>query len=820
MKVKKYYIYLLLPLLLLSCKDDLESVAVSEGEIELTQIDAVIATASGNGMTRAEGDPDPVPVVYLEDHISRFRFVDADQMTFTTVKRTENALPRFTYKDIAFLNNSSGAWDRDKNTGSDGLNGSNSHPERIYWSDATSAHTFIGYSLPNVPGFDWNPDSNGRTYYGSIGDPAKNTPINYNPSPSETDEITVMENKVEKPKTIPMSSLMRAEDLLLTYDTEVVADASVAHIKFYHGLSSIKVKVMLSEFYGSELDGYTIVDNMVLSNQPTLYKWEQTSYKASAKSNTHSENNPRDMFLWDYVPAGVGENAGKSFTFYGITVPQEGRYEMQDLVLSFRVQYPDPMKTDLTKLKTEPGYEIKWLEKTYTATIRKDEKPVYFHPNQCTIINIKLNHRDETMTIGAQYTDWEFVPTPDEGSLKKNSTFLQSAPTFANRPTTKKVTVANDTEATEDDATWLYYQKNQDGTFVPGSDDGKVLLDIYGNTGTSAKPYTISTANQLLSLAYEVSNGGHSFEGKYIKLDAGIIMQKDIDSETVSWLGIGDSSHPFQGTFLGSGRKISRLKGAPLFNNVGNKALIDNVVIENPLMGPETITSGGTTSPNPNYGKLLTGNAALAQTNAGVICACRVNGDVGCSGSGAIGSLVGTNSGTIFACHHTGIVKGSGTVAGLVGSNTGTILFSFHAGELTGSTEYGVAPGGSITDCYYDNKLTPEASAVVGVTGIPTGDMQKESFVNDIVYTEEEAAEENNKHLTTDENEKGPGEDGYVPTYETSYTPIVAGAVKQISLNGKMQSWVNALTDGPLKTHYATHIYIYQPAAYPKINDD
>lgn len=771
----KYYLYLFLPLLLLSCKDDLESVAVSEGEIELTQIDAVIATASGNGMTRAEGDPEPVPVVYLEDHISRFRFVDADRMTFTSVKRTTNALPRFNYKDISFLNNSSGAWDRDKDTGSDGVNGSNSHPERIYWSDATSAHTFIGYSLPNVSVFDWNLD--GTTYYGSIGNPEERTQINYNPSTPETDEITVKENNVETPKNIPMSSLMRAEDLLLTYDTEVVADASVAHIKFYHGLSSIKVKVMLSEFYGSELDGYTIVDNMVLSNQPTLYKWDQTSYKASAKSNTHSENNPRDMFLWDYVPAGVGENAGKTFTFYGITVPQEVGYEMQDLVLSFRVQYPDPMKTDLAELKKNGTQPIHWKVNTYTAKIEKSS-PVYFHPNQCTIINIKLNHRDETMTIGAQYTDWEFVPSPDEGTLKKNSTFLQSAPTFANRPTTKKVTIANDAEATEDDATWLYYQKDQDGTFVQGSDDGKVLLDIYGNTGTSAKPYTISTANQLLSLAYEVSNGGHSFQGKYIKLDAGIIMQKDIDSEAVSWIGIGDSSHPFQGTFLGAERKISLLKGAPLFNNVGDKALIDRVVIENPLTGPETIKQDDATVANPDYLTYLTGNAALAQTNAGVICACRVNGDVGCIGSGAVGALVGSNSGTIFACHHTGLVKGSGDVAGLVGTNTGSIVFSYHAGELTGTTKYGVAPSGTITYCYYDNKLAPEASTVTvsGVTGVSTGDMQKESFVK-------------------------------------------AETDGLISINDKMETWVNALsTDNSMKAHYATHKYIYQPAAYPKIN--
>ncbi|MCQ2245502.1 MAG: hypothetical protein MJZ69_01790 [Bacteroidaceae bacterium] len=807
--MKRIY-YLLLPLLALSCKEDLETTVVSEGEVELTQIVANIATAS-NAQTRADNDPAPV---YLEDHISRFRFVDKDRMTFTAVRRTVKPLDRFNYKDIAFESNSSGAWDRDKNTGSDGLN-TGFHPVRIYWSDATSEHTFIGYSLPNVTGFDWDLDTDGTTYQGSIGNPTETTQINYNPETPEYDEITVEENKVEVKKPIPMSSLMRAEDLLLTYDTEIVAINSIAYIDFYHALSSVKVKVTLSDFYGSELDGYAIVDNMVLKHQPTLYKWTQTSYKTAAKSNTHSENNPRDMLLWDYIPNGTGENAGKSFTFYGITVPQDNGYVMQDLELTFKVKYPDPIKTDLTALKTSGTQPEHWITKDYTATISATSTPVYFHANQCTVINIKLNHKDETMTIGAQYTDWEFVPTPDEGELKKNSTFLQSAPAFSNRPTTKKVTIANDSEATEDDATWLYYKKNQDGSYVAGDDDGKVLLDIYGNTGTAAKPYTISTANQLLSLAYEVSNGGHSFEGKYIKLDAGIIMQKNTDSETVTWLGIGDDTHPFQGTFLGSGRKITRLKGAPLFNNVGNKALIDNVTIENPLIGEEKKSDG---TANPNYGKYLTGNAALAQSNAGIICACRVNGDVGCTGSGAVGSLVGTNSGTIFACHHTGLVMGNGIVAGLVGSNTGSILFSYHAGELKGTTKYGIAPSGTIKDSYYDSKLAT-VTEVTGVTGVTTGDMQKKSFVND-VYTAEEAAAQNASKLIADVNSVNPGEDGYITTYEDGYTPVAEGDAKSTtnSLNGKMQSWVNALpATNPMQTHYATHRYVYQPAAYPKV---
>lgn len=826
--MKKAY-YLIIPLLLLSCNDNLvvEDI-LSQGEVELTQINAIIASSDNIVRTRAEGE-DPTPntptVVYLEDHISRFRFVDKDRMTFTKFQRSSNPINRFTYNDIAFENNASGAWDRDKNTGGDALNGSSSHPARIYWSDATSIHTFIGYSLPQQIGantFDWTLDtSNKTTYYGSIGVSTETSIINYNPSVAEIDFITVKENGVEKKVSIPASSLMRAEDLLLAFDEEVVSEASVANIKFYHGLSSIKVRLILSDFYGSELDGYTKVDSMVLLNQPTLYRWEQTSYKAAARSNIHRDNNPRNMMLWDYTPGGIGENAGKTFIFYGITVPQENGYQMQDLKLNFRVRYPDPLRTDLVNLKKEGKLPNYWLEKEYSATIPASPRPVYFHPNQCTIITIKLNHKDEAMTIGAQYTDWEFVPTPDEGNLKKNSTFLQSAPAFESRPTINRVTVASDEQATEDDATWLYYKK--EGTEFVIENGERVLLDIYGNTGTKEKPYTISTANQLLSLAYEVSNGGNNFAGKYIKLDAGIVMQQDNDSESVTWLGIGTQSNPFQGTFLGSERKISRLKGAPLFNYVGESALIDKVVIENPLMGPETITQDGATVNNSNYGKLQTGHAVLAENNAGVICACRVNGDVGCSPSDSVGSLVGTNSGTIFACHHIGLVKGEGSVSGLVGSNTGSILFSYHSGELVGSSKYGIAPSGTITDCYYDSKLATVV-AVGGVAAVPTSEMQKRSFVDD-VYTEADAESENSKeeHLAVDTESRNPGDEGYVRTYKEGYTPVKAGDPNPDAnaWNTRMRAWINALADSdnlyPQKKHFLGHSYLYQPASYPKI---
>lgn len=761
--MKKIYC-LLLSACLFSCTDDLDNLnTIPDGVVELTGISATIETGAAP-QTRA--------VTYLADAISRYQFEDQDRMTFTTIKRTENPLENFNYVGVEFLSNSSGAWDRDKGTGS--LIGStdNSHPERVYWSDATSNHTFIGYSLPKQAqgvSFDWeNIGDDKVTYYGSIGDKSKTTSsetIDFNSLVNSTytqTEIDAAKAIVEKAgyvrgtdktaeaiaaKTagdakpyesemvkrkvngkdvtveMPISSKMRAEDLLLTYSTDLVADASVAKVKFYHALSSIKVQVSISGYYGSEIDGYTIVENMKLLHQPTLYKWNQQSAGVSAKSNIHAENNPKDMMLWDYVPEGSGSGAGKTFSFYGITVPQENDYDFQDLELTFDVKYPDPLKTNLEKVKKGEA-SIVWIAepKHFSAKIPKSS-PVKFHPGQCTVINLKLNHQDEDMTIGAEYMEWQFISTPDEGSLHKNTTFLQNTELSS-------VKLSSD-NVTQDDATWLYYK--QENGAVTGD-----LLDIYGNTGTEASPYKISTADQLLAFAYEVNENKLTFEGKYIELDADIFMQASADLTVeemtnakytekeisdakavsgISWIGIGDGTTSFNGTFLGGGRQIARIMGSPLFNTLGANAKIDNLVLS------DVATD-------------LIGTGTLANTNNGEIVGCVVNAKVNSTESGA-GALVGTNTSTgkIVTCYHVGGMEGTGSVSGLVGTNQGTMTGCYNAGTIVSSnfgTCYGVTNnGGTVTGCYYNKTLAGN----LGEGGKTTVEMQKLDFTNSINYS-------------------------------------------------------------------------------------
>lgn len=692
--MKKIYI-LLLSALFVGCSDELDKFdPEAEGAVELKGINATIETSTSD--TRAANDP-----VYLPEHISRFRFEDGDRMTFTTIKRTEHPLSTFNYVGVEFQCNASGAWDRDKNTGY--LDGklTTEHPQRVYWSDALSQHTFIGYSLPKVVGFDW--DNNSGYYSGSIGDKSKtkeSETIDYNPQTPETDIIKEkQDNGSTIDKEIKKSSKMRAEDLLLSYATDLVADASVANVKYYHALSSIKVQVSMRAFYGSELDGYTIVEDMKLLNQPTLYKWTVTSAKAEPlDKETHLNNNPKDMKLWDYYPNGNGSGANKTFTFYGITVPQETGYEMQDLVLTFKVKYPDPQKTKLEDIKTAIANGLEWTHwqtKTYKATIAKN-KPVYFHPGQCTVINLTLNHMDEELTVGAEYMEWQFVSTPDEGDLHKKTTFLDS--TDSNTVKTTKDNV------TEDDATWLYYvsENGQQTT---------TLKDIYGNNGTQQNPFTISTADQLLAFAYEVNNG-KTFTNYYVKLDADIYMQPSTSAFSVSWVGIGNSLYTFDGYFIGGGRKISRLKDLPLFTSIGSSATIDNLVLSDTIQ--------------------VSGTGALANTNAGKIIGCVVDADVTSTSANA-GSLVGTNTGTVEACYHIGDMVGTTNVAGLVGQNTGSVIGCYNAGTITGSgTKYGVAnTSGSGTEksCFYNRTLSGNLMGGAGETSL---NMQREAFIYDL----------------------------------------------------------------------------------------
>lgn len=719
----KRFLYIFASLALVGCseKDSLWS-EMPEDAVEMKGVSPLLTRSAG------------IEVAELADYVGRKEFSDQDIAVFTRVRRTLNPINQFNYKDLEFKcavgttnNITSIGWSRIAGRGTTEAD-TDMSPDRIYWTDATNPHTFIGYCKPQQgtgeKAFDWAKYTYDglETYYGSLGDPTITGDIDYTSDiDSETKDTLQGNEKICK------------DDILLTYSEEIKAEDAIARLRFHHGLAQVRVIVNISDFAAggdeNSADKKSIVSDMVLKNMLTMYKWNQTDSTTvqlaetdgTALSTIYGATHPaynqrKDVKLWIRHPKGLGTGSNKIFTFYGLAVPTQ-IVEGTPLQLRFKVTYPNPMNP--TQMQ----------EKTYATSIHG----IRFTSGKCTTINISLNHKNEKMTVGAEYDDWDFIESLDQGALKKNSTFLSSTNRTQDANGNYNVTILGDKNATADDATWLYVNKEDK------------VVDVYGNDGSAANPFTISTAKQLLSFAYEVAgsgrtnttpNDGHTsgwdFENKYIKLDADIHLQsvvsvdsltknKEYNTGLLEWIGIGTSEKKFNGTFLGSSRYITHLKGKAVFMNLGAKAIVSDLNLSNVV----SVSSHG----------------AIAEENAGEIVACRVEGDV-MSEADFVGSICGVNNGKIFACIHNGKTEGGNNsiVGGLLGRNgaTGQIAASYHTGSLEGKTTCGVVgqadTGNTILGCYYNSTLAHPNSTVDSehVKGITIGTMQSKGFVTEI----------------------------------------------------------------------------------------
>lgn len=791
--------------MLVACSDEDDNILPDE--VDGVEMKGVIPT-----MTRAGS------VAELEDYVGKEEFADKDRAVFVTIKRTSNPIGQFTYANIEFVcaastsaeGGKSIGWSRDK---SKGTGGGASNPDRIYWSDAINPHTFIGFCAPlqgsGAKEFDWK--NSGGVYYGSIGDPEVYS--SENPENNVIDFRSIFDS--DGTETLSGNVELCKNDILLTHSTAIKANDAIAKLQFYHGLAQVRVIVNISDFAaGGGADIQSRVSDMILKQMLMMYKWrmqgvatealeasDQSAVNSLYSGSTVDYGQRKDENLWIPKPQGVGEKSSRTFTFYGLAVPTV-ILEANPLKFSFNVTYPNPMKP--TEMVTHP----------YSASIYG----IRFDAGKCTTISISLNHKNEKMTIGAEYDDWEFVQTPDEGQLKKNATFLASTDR-------SKVTIIGDEKATVDDATWLY---------VDTKDNNKIK-DIYGNDGSKAHPFQISTADQLLSFAYEVkgterkavnytnlsgtssnfqAGGAFDFTNYYVALDAGITLQatekktkKELEIENPNidkssgsaydnapsgilyWIGIGDTGKPFNGQFLGGVRLISRLNGKPFFIELGPKAHVGQLILEDVVE--------------------IEGDGGFAETNEGVICACKVDGNVSSqSSSQPVGSLVGTNSGLIFACYHIGdlTATSASVVGGLVGENTasGKIVASYNFGKITanGTYKYGVLGKGYVPDgqtscnesvygCFYDHtkasnvsNVAPEGATATAFPSAPksTVDMIRNSFAGSATSTDVTCL------------------NGIINQWVTTNFDAIKEA--------QGEEWAN---------HFKAHYYVSQPANYPYV---
>ena len=575
--MKRYKFFLFAAVMgVAACNSEEESMPMPDAALEIKGIRAAIGADEVRVQTRAN------EAATKQLQIGRTGFVDKDTIVFTTIQRTKSPLDAFTYSNIHYQYDGA-KWERI-------ANGTANDPEKIYWTDASSDHTFIGYSLPQ--GYQWTTVTNtaGNSTYDTY-----------------AGELGYGKNAI----VYSSSEDLEKEDLLILHSDTTKADPGglTTTVYFTHALSNVQVVVNIKNFAASAsaVDTVVKVSHMVLHSQPCKYTWGATSkVDVTARDFGAEDQTTKDITLWCPKSDGEGKAQSKTFTFYGITTPQNATFHeipgnKQPLKFSFEVEYPDAMN---------PGQTVK---KNYSGAF---SSLVDFKPGMQTTLNISLNHKDEQMFTGVTYTDWNFVETPDLGKLRKKSTFMDMT---TQEEGNVKVHTDN---VTVDDATWLYQ-------------DGNDVKDIYGHDGTSAqKAYVIKSAQQLLALAKEV-NSDYTFKDKFIRLEADITMQKSAKDSTYIWNGIGDDSHAFNGTFLGGDRYINRLRGAALFASLGRSAVVEQLHIS-------TVDS-------------LTGCGALADSNAGVIAACKVVDDVAFKSSpNKVGALVGNNSGTIYACYYTG----------------------------------------------------------------------------------------------------------------------------------------------------------------------
>lgn len=795
--MKKTLFYIFTIFCLASCSE-VEDWFNSEDAKNAVELSGVEASVYGSEKTRAAA-------LDKENYVGRSVFIHQDQMVLTTIKRTPQpsatppvgVIPGFSYKGIVYdhevaQGQTAGGWNRDESKGWT-EESATTVPEKIYWSDASNWHTYIGYSLPQQADgvtFDWKMtntyDATATvgldTYYGSIGDPTVpqtetngviSNYIDYTNDANDAGVIEYDKNNHPIGKSYKTGNeKIKHDDLLLTFDDEKLAEpgGSVAKLYYHHALANVRIVVNISGFSATSesADALSIVENMVLKNMLTMYKWKQQSYGAEALNETYDKdklsdiynnlpdghsvpeyNQKKDVHMWIPRKDGTGSGVGKQFVFYALAVPTT--MAANELEMHFNVKYQDPMEPWTDAEHTVPNME----NHLYKAKMPQE---IVFRAGWCTTINISLNHNNENMTVGAEYMDWEFDPSPDEGELKKNSTLLQGTDRH-------RVTIFGDVghgednvSADADDATWLYVDPKNNSE----------LRDIYGNNGSKDHPFIISTEEQLLSFAYEVkgtsrtevtyknivsnsevtipAGGAFDFKGYYVKLDADITLQKSITvTETtplINWIGIGDDSHHFNGVFLGSGRHINNLYGQPFFNVIGTDAVVDKIDFANVVS--------------------VEGTGVVANKNYGVLCACNVEGNVAQSKPADVansycGSFVGENDSFIIACAHEGTVSGYGTVGGLVGFNNGTVMASYHSGVVEAKNESGTkipenahptvgaygdgtGEGANKTNnsimfsCYYDKDVFTDSRTLVTGKGklgypLPTTVMQSNAFV-------------------------------------------------------------------------------------------
>ena len=245
------------------------------------------------------------------------------------------------------------------------------------------------------------------------------------------------------------------------------------------------------------------------------------------------------------------------------------------------------------------------------------------------------------------------------------------------------------------------------GKWDDGGGEEGAAEDLGYNYDTTTKTYTVYNADGLLAWN-EAAQKDKSIN---------CTLSADINMAGKEWTPIGtDDNNSYNGTFDGNGKTITGLtvnqsekNYAGLFGCLGSDGKVQNLTLENVHIS----------------GVFYVGS--VVGTNFGTVSGCTASGNITGTKS-CIGGVVGWNKGTVTGCTVSGNISSNQYTGGVVGENVGTVSACYHAtGDVTGNINYvGGVVGwnyyGTVTACYHVNgNVTATGNWVGSVAGYNGG---------------------------------------------------------------------------------------------------
>lgn len=261
--------------------------------------------------------------------------------------------------------------------------------------------------------------------------------------------------------------------------------------------------------------------------------------------------------------------------------------------------------------------------------------------------------------------------------------------------------------------------------------------------GSSGSPYLISTPEQLALLAYQVNEGGQSYDGEYFSITANLSLDKTVGSKVV-WVPIGRDSHPFKGTVNGNCHSVSGMTitatSTSYTNYFGLFGTIEDGSISGLTVKDASVTL--TASDWADVGGLIGEcNYNLTDCHAVANITCTNTGSEEISVGGLAGSCTVSN---VDHCSSSGSITATGSkiiMGGLIGyaqtiSTTATAAMTYccTATSLKGGTTVGGLVGKfligkestTISNCFSCSFIDAATATYAG--GV-FGDVQRSSHI-------------------------------------------------------------------------------------------